>query len=147
MRSVVLRVRMRSSPHNLAFALNGYSFDGLAERHRQTLNREAVLRQASTPLQRYCLLNDCEPWECLAAVLNRMKRPDGSRRWKAVRLSEVFNGRLHPVRKTPDEVYAASAACFYQSQCIRSHTAHSCAWPNWREPPMTKSNLKMKRGE
>ena len=94
----------------LAFALNGYSFDGLAERHRQTLNREALLRQASTPLQRYCLLNDCEPWECLAAVLNRMKRPDGSRRWKAVRLSDrVFNGRLHPVRKTPDEVYAAIA--------------------------------------
>lgn len=94
----------------LAFALNGYSFDGLAERHRQTFNREAVLRQASTPLQRYCLLNDCEPWECLAAVLNRMKRPDGSRRWKAVRLSDrVFNGRLHPVRKTPDEVYAAIA--------------------------------------
>ncbi|BEA02616.1 MULTISPECIES: hypothetical protein [Enterobacteriaceae] len=94
----------------LAFALNGYSFDGLAERHRQTLNREALLRQASTPLQRYCLLNDCEPWECLAAVLNRMKRPDGSRRWKAVRLSDrVFNGRVHPVRKTPDEVYAAIA--------------------------------------
>ncbi|MEF4075923.1 hypothetical protein U9122_08320 [Escherichia coli] len=94
----------------LAFALNGYSFDGLAERHCQTLNREALLRQASTPLQRYCLLNDCEPWECLAAVLNRMKRPDGSRRWKAVRLSDrVFNGRVHPVRKTPDEVYAAIA--------------------------------------
>lgn len=94
----------------LAFALNGYSFDGLAERHRQTLNREALLRQASTPLQRYCLLNNCEPWECLAAVLNRMKRPDGSRRWKAVRLSDrVFNGRVHPVRKTPDEVYAAIA--------------------------------------
>lgn len=37
----------------LAFALNSYSFDGLAERHRQTLNREALLRQASTPLQRY----------------------------------------------------------------------------------------------
>jgi hypothetical protein len=28
----------------LAFALNGYSFDGLAERHIQTLNREAILR-------------------------------------------------------------------------------------------------------
>ncbi|MDT3647322.1 hypothetical protein ROL03_08685 [Cronobacter sakazakii] len=94
----------------LAFALNGYSFDGLAERHIQTLNREAILRDVSTPLERYCLLNDCEPWECLAAVLNRMKRPDGSRRWKAVRLSDrVFNGRVHPVRKTPDEVYAAIA--------------------------------------
>ena len=94
----------------LAFALNGYSFDGLAERHIQTLNREAILRRVSSPLQRYCLLNDCEPWECLAAVLNRMKRPDGSRRWKAVRLSDrVFNGRVHPVRKTPDEVYAAIA--------------------------------------
>ncbi|EPE7618506.1 MULTISPECIES: hypothetical protein [Enterobacteriaceae] len=94
----------------LAFALNSYSFDGLAERHRQTLNREALLRQASTPLQRYCLLNDCEAWECMAAVLNRMKRPDGSRCWKAVRLSDrVFNGRVYPVRKTPDEVYAAIA--------------------------------------
>ncbi len=30
--------------------------------------------------------------------------------WKAARLSrEVFNGRVHPVRKTPDEVYAAIA--------------------------------------
>lgn len=94
----------------LAFALNGYSFDGLAERHRKTLNREAILRDVSTPLERYCLLNDCAPWECLAAVLNRMKRPDGSRLWKAARLSrEVFNGRVHPVRKTPDEVYAAIA--------------------------------------
>ncbi|HBH6934487.1 TPA: hypothetical protein KUN31_003932 [Enterobacter cloacae] len=94
----------------LAFALNGYSFDGLAEPHRKTLNREAILREVSTPLERYCLLNDCEPWECMAAVLNRMKRPDGSRRWKAVRLSDrVFNGRVHPVRKTPDEVYAAIA--------------------------------------
>lgn len=94
----------------LAFALNGYSFDGLAERHRQTLNRETLLREASTPLQRYCLLNDCEAWQCMAAVLNRMKRPDGSRCWKAVRLSDlVFNGRVHPVRKTPDEVYAAIA--------------------------------------
>ncbi|EJG0604389.1 MULTISPECIES: hypothetical protein [Enterobacteriaceae] len=94
----------------LAFALNGYSFDGLASRHVHALNREAILRRVSSPLQRYCLLNDCEPWECLAAVLNRMKRPDGSRRWKAVRLSDrVFNGRVHPVRKTPDEVYAAIA--------------------------------------
>ena len=94
----------------LAFALNGYSFDGLAERHRKTIHREAILRAVSTPLERYCLLNDCEPWECLAAGLNRMKRPDGSRRWKAVRLSDrVFNGRVHPVRKTPDEVYAAIA--------------------------------------
>ncbi|EMK7691899.1 hypothetical protein V9P62_002924 [Escherichia coli] len=94
----------------LAFALNGYSFDGLAERHRKTIHREVILREVSTPLERYCLLNDCEPWECLAAVLNRMKRPDGSRRWKAVRLSDrVFNGRVHPVRKTPDEVYAAIA--------------------------------------
>ena len=94
----------------LAFALNGYSFDGLAECHRKTLNREAILRDVSTPLERYCLLNDCAPWECLSAVLNRMKRPDGSRLWKAARLSrEVFNGRVHPVRKTPDEVYAAIA--------------------------------------
>ena len=94
----------------LAFALNGYSFDGLAERHRKTLNREAILRDVSTPLERYCLLNDCAPWECLSAVLNRMKRSDGSRLWKAARLSrEVFNGRVHPVRKTPDEVYAAIA--------------------------------------
>ena len=94
----------------LAYALNGYSFDGLAERHRKTLNREAILREVSTPLERYCLLNDCEPWECLAAVLNRMKRPDGSRCWKAVRLSErVFNGRVHPVRMTHDEVYYAIA--------------------------------------
>ena len=54
---------------------NGYSFDGLAERHRKTIHREAILREVSTPLERYCLLNDCEPWECLAAVLNRMKRP------------------------------------------------------------------------
>ena len=94
----------------LAFALNGYNWDELAEPHRKTLNREAIIREVSTPLERYCLLNDCEPWECLAAVLNRMKRPDGSRRWKAVRLSDrVFNGRVHPVRKTPDEVYAAIA--------------------------------------
>ncbi|HFI9939475.1 TPA: hypothetical protein ACGST1_000572 [Escherichia coli] len=94
----------------LTFALNGYSFDGLAERHRKTLNREAILRDVSTPLERYCLLNDCATWECLAAVLNRMKRLDGSCLWKAARLSrEVFNGRVHPVRKTPDEVYAAIA--------------------------------------
>ncbi|MCF2159042.1 hypothetical protein LGR53_16765 [Escherichia coli] len=94
----------------LAFALNGHNWDELAEPHRKTLNREATIREVSTPLERYCLLNDCEPWECLAAVLNRMKRPDGSRRWKAVRLSDrVFNGRVHPVRKTPNEVYAAIA--------------------------------------
>ena len=72
----------------LAFALNGYSFDGLAERHRQTLNREALLRQASTPLQRYCLPNNCEPWECLAAVLNRFRRRAvGARLWPTYRMA------------------------------------------------------------
>jgi len=91
----------------LAFALNGYSFDGLAERHRQTLNREALLRQASTPLQRYCLLNNCEPWECLAAVLNRFRRrEDGARLWPTYRMArEVFNGTVHPADKTRDEIF------------------------------------------
>ncbi len=42
----------------LAYALNGYSFDGLAERHRKTLNREAILREVSTPLERYCLYRE-----------------------------------------------------------------------------------------
>jgi hypothetical protein len=91
----------------LAFALNGYSFDGLAERHIQTLNREAILRDASTPLQRYCLLNDCEPWECLAAVLNRFRRrEDGSRIWPTYRMArEIFNGTVHPADKTRDEIF------------------------------------------
>ncbi|HFD2773615.1 TPA: hypothetical protein ACF20Q_004256 [Escherichia coli] len=91
----------------LAFALNGYSFDGLAARHRQTLNREALLRQASTPLQRYCLLNNCEPWECLAAVLNRFRRrEDGARLWPTYRMArEVFNGTVHPADKTRDEIF------------------------------------------
>ena len=91
----------------LAFALNGYSFDGLAERHRQTLNREALLRQTSTPLQRYCLLNNCEPWECLAAVLNRVRRrEDGARLWPTYRMArEVFNGTVHPADKTRDEIF------------------------------------------
>ncbi|EFB3062514.1 hypothetical protein FMI35_08920 [Escherichia coli] len=94
----------------LAFALNGYNWDELSERHRKTLNREAIIREVSTPLERYCLLNDCEPWECLAAVLNRMKRPDGSRRWSTVLLaSEVFNGRLHPVRKTPHDIFTSTS--------------------------------------
>ncbi|EEW0004054.1 hypothetical protein M5037_004412 [Escherichia coli] len=91
----------------LAFALNGYSFDGLAERHIQTLNREAIMRRASTPLQRYCLLNDCEPWECIAAVLNRFRRrEDGSRIWPTYRMaSEIFNGTVHPADKTRDEIF------------------------------------------
>ncbi|ENS1823236.1 hypothetical protein ACEZTG_001908 [Escherichia coli] len=91
----------------LALALNGYSFDELAERHRQTLNREALLRQASTPLQRYCLLNNCEPWECLAAVLNRFRRrEDGARLWPTYRMArEVFNGTVHPAEKTRDEIF------------------------------------------
>ena len=91
----------------LAFALNGYSFDGLAERHRQTLNREALLRQASTPLQRYCLLNSCEAWDCLAAVLNRCRRrEDGARLWPTYRRArEVFNGTVHPADKTRDEIF------------------------------------------
>jgi hypothetical protein len=91
----------------LAFALNGYSFDGLAERHIQTLNREAILRDASTPLERYCLLNDCEPWECLAAVLNRFRRrEDGSRIWPTYRMArEIFNGTVHPADKTRDEIF------------------------------------------
>ena len=91
----------------LAFALNGYSFDGLAERHHQSLNREALLRQASTPLQRYCLLNNCEPWECLAAVLNRFRRrEDGARLWPTYRMArEVFNGTVHPADKTRDEIF------------------------------------------
>ncbi|WP_354692378.1 hypothetical protein [Phytobacter sp. RSE-02] len=92
----------------LAYALNGYSFDGLAERHIQTLNREAVLRRAGTPLLHYCVTNGCELWEVLASVLNRMKRPDGSRLWPTWRLaSEVFDGRARPERKTADEIYAA----------------------------------------
>lgn len=92
----------------LAFALNGHSFEGLADRHRQTLNREAVLRQASTPLLRYCVTNDCEVWMVLATFLNRMKQPDGKRLWPTWRLAnEVFNGRLHPERKTNEEVLAA----------------------------------------
>jgi hypothetical protein len=91
----------------LAFALNGYSFDGLAERHIQTLNREAILRDASTPLERYCLLNDCEPWECIAAVLNRFRRrEDGSRIWPTYRMArEIFNGTVHPADKTRDEIF------------------------------------------
>ncbi len=90
----------------LAFALNGYSFDGLAERHRKTLNREAIIREVSTPLERYCLLNDCEPWECLAAVLNRFRRrEDGARLWPTYRMArEVFNGTVHPADKTRDEI-------------------------------------------
>ncbi|EHN8815037.1 MULTISPECIES: hypothetical protein [Enterobacter cloacae complex] len=91
----------------LAFALNGYSFDGLAECHRKTLNREAILRDVSTPLERYCLLNDCEPWECLAAVLNRFRRrEDGTRLWPTYRMArEVFNGIVHPADKTRDEIF------------------------------------------
>ncbi|MGX5865248.1 hypothetical protein ACWKSU_22690 [Enterobacter cloacae] len=91
----------------LAFALNGYSFDGLAERHIQTLNREAIMRRASTPLQRYCLLNNCEPWECIAAVLNRFRRrEDGSRIWPTCRMArEIFNGTVHPADKTRDEIF------------------------------------------
>ncbi|EPD3254458.1 TPA: hypothetical protein JG883_004488 [Enterobacter hormaechei subsp. xiangfangensis] len=91
----------------LAFALNGYSFDGLAERHIQTLNREAIMRRASTPLQRYCLLNNCEPWECIAAVLNRFRRrEDGARLWPTYRMArEVFNGTVHPADKTRDEIF------------------------------------------
>ena len=91
----------------LAFALNGYSFDGLAERHIQTLNREAFLRDVSTPLERYCLLNDCEPWECIAAVLNRFRRrEDGSRIWPTYRMArEIFNGTVHPADKTRDEIF------------------------------------------
>ncbi|AOP85259.1 hypothetical protein BFV64_02320 [Enterobacter kobei] len=91
----------------LAFALNGYSFDGLAERHIQTLNREAIMRRASTPLQRYCLLNNCEPWECIAAVLNRFRRrEDGFRIWPTYRMArEIFNGTVHPADKTRDEIF------------------------------------------
>ena len=91
----------------LAFALNGYSFGGLAERNIQTLNREAIMRQASTPLQRYCLLNNCEPWECIAAVLNRFRRrEDGSRIWPTYRMArEIFNGTVHPADKTRDEIF------------------------------------------
>lgn len=91
----------------LAFALNGYSFDGLAERHIQTLNRETIMRRASSPLQRYCLLNNCEPWECIAAVLNRFRRrEDGSRIWPTYRMArEVFNGTVHPADKTRDEIF------------------------------------------
>lgn len=92
----------------LAYALNGYSFDGLASRHVHALNREAVLRKASTPLMRFCVTNGCEVWEVLASVLNRMKREDGSRLWTTWRLaSEVFDGRTSPERKTADEVLAA----------------------------------------
>ena len=91
----------------LAFALNGYNWDELAERHRQTLNREAILRRAMTPLQRYCLLNDCQPWECVAAVLNRFRRrEDGSRIWPTYRMArEIFNGTVHPEIKTRDEIF------------------------------------------
>ncbi|MEG6226580.1 hypothetical protein UXO87_23030 [Enterobacter hormaechei] len=91
----------------LAFALNGYSFDGLAERHRKTIHREAILREVSTPLERYCLLNDCEPWECIAAVLNRFRRrEDGSRIWPTYRMArEIFNGTVHPADKTRDEIF------------------------------------------
>ncbi|HFV9228569.1 TPA: hypothetical protein ACIAIA_004002 [Enterobacter asburiae] len=91
----------------LAFALNCYSFDGLAERHIQTLNREAIMRRATTPLQRYCLLNNCEPWECLAAVLNRFRRrEDGARLWPTYRMArEIFNGTVHPADKTRDEIF------------------------------------------
>ncbi|EMR5337467.1 TPA: hypothetical protein PTW02_002298 [Cronobacter sakazakii] len=91
----------------LAFALNGYSFDGLASRHVHALNREAILRRVSSPLQRYCLLNNCEPWECIAAVLNRFRRrEDGSRVWPTYRMArEIFNGTVHPDVKTRDEIF------------------------------------------
>ncbi|EOK0243549.1 TPA: hypothetical protein ACOEHO_004674 [Enterobacter ludwigii] len=92
----------------LAFALNGYSFDGLAERHRKTLSREATVRKANTPLMRFCVTHGCEVWEVLASVLNRMKRRGGYRLWPTWRLAnEVFNGRLHRERKTNEEVLAA----------------------------------------
>lgn len=103
----------------LAFALNGYSFDGLAERHRQTLNREALLRQASTPLQRYCLLNNCEPWECLAAVLNRFRRREDGLvfgrpiAWLVRSLMGLFT---LPTRRATRYFNPCSVACFYQSQ-------------------------------
>ncbi|WP_054178985.1 hypothetical protein [Trabulsiella odontotermitis] len=91
----------------LAYALNGYSFDGLASHHVHALNREAILRRVSTPLQRYCLLNNCEPWECIAAVLNRFRRrEDGSRIWPTYRMArEIFNGTVHPADKTRDEIF------------------------------------------
>ena len=92
----------------LAYALNGYTFDGLASRHVHALNREAVIRKASTPLMRFCVTNGCEVWEVLASVLNRMKRRDASRLWPSWRLAnEVFNRRLHRERKTNEEVLAA----------------------------------------
>lgn len=105
----------------LAFALNGYSFDGLAERHRKTLNREAILRDVSTPLERYCLLNDCAPWECLSAVLNRMKRPDGSRLWKAARAYRVrysMAGCIQCAKRLMKFMPPLPAACSCRSQCI-----------------------------
>lgn len=90
----------------LAFALNGYSFDGLASRHVRALNRETILRRISTPLQRYCMLNNCEPWECIAAVLNRFRREDGSRVWSTYRMArEIFNGTVRPDVKTRDEIF------------------------------------------
>ncbi|EMV6190068.1 TPA: hypothetical protein ACIADP_001608 [Escherichia coli] len=91
----------------LAYALNGYSFDGLASHHVHALNREAILRRVSTPLQRYCMLNNCEPWECVAAVLNRFRRrEDGSRVWPTYRMArEIFNGTVHPDVKTRDEIF------------------------------------------
>lgn len=105
----------------LAFALNGYNWDELAEPHRKTLNREAIIREVFTPLERYCLLNDCEPWECLVAVLNRMKRPDGSRRWKAVRLSDrVFTtGCIRYARLLMKFTPPLPAVCFCRSPCIK----------------------------
>lgn len=94
----------------LAFAMNGYKWDGLPERHRQTFNRETLLRGAVTPLQRYCMQTGCEPWECLAAILNRMKRPDGTRLWGITKLAhEVFNGMVQPEFRTRDEIHAAIA--------------------------------------
>lgn len=105
----------------LAYALNGYTFDGLAERHIQTLNREATIRRASTPLMRFCVTNGCEVWEVLASVLNRMKREDGSRVWTTWRLaSEVFNGRTRPERKTADEIYAAVMRRLYLPKAVHA---------------------------
>ena len=109
----------------LAYALNGYSFDGLASHHVHALNREAILRRVSTPLQRYCMLNNCEPWECVAAVLNRFRRrEDGSRVWPTYRMArEIFNGTV-PVFTTP--------SVFTKASTRRSHSTPACNGANWR---------------
>lgn len=105
----------------LAFALNGYNWDELAEPHRKTLNREAIIREVSTPLERYCLLNDCEPWECLAAVLNRMKGRMARVAGKPSGCPTGFSmaGCIRYARLLMKFTPPLPAVCFCRSPCIK----------------------------